>query len=93
MNKLILAFTLALTTVANAQFTDPTVMPKTVPFNDANGTQIGTATFSGNSIYIRNLKSEFVATIVLESDGGQKIYDPNGKVIDALPGRLPESPK
>ena len=64
-------------------------MPKTVPFNDKDGKQIGTATFSRNRIYIRDLNGEWLAQIVFEADGKMTLYDSSGKVLDQLvaPGK------
>jgi hypothetical protein len=58
--------------------------PRTVPFNDAAGTQIGTATFTGNRIYLRDMQSELIAQIVIDRDGTQTMLDPSGKVLDRL---------
>jgi len=62
-------------------------LPKTVPFNDAEGKAIGTATFSLGGIYIRDLKGEPIATIARDRDGKWTLYDPHGKVLDQLPGK------
>jgi len=72
-----------MTTVAAAQtFIE---MPNTVPFNDENGNQIGTAAISSTGIYIRDLKGEFIASIKRDREGRLTIYDPNGKILDQLP--------
>jgi hypothetical protein len=81
-----------MTTAATAQdFTVSTIpmiqieIPKTLPVNNKDGVQIGTGTISGNKIYFRDLKGEFVGTIVNENNK-KIIYDPNGKVVNRLPG-------
>jgi hypothetical protein len=60
-------------------------IPKTAPINNAKGERIGTATMSGNKIYIRNLENKLMGTVVTEADGSKKLYDPSGKVIDEMP--------
>jgi len=79
MRSLITTLALALTTtVAIAQ----SPMPKTVPLNDRDGNQIGTTTFSAGRIYLRDKNGELIATITIDRDGNQIIYDPHGKVLD-----------
>jgi hypothetical protein len=51
-----------------------------------DGQQIGTATFSGNRIYLRNLQNEIFVQIVIERDGTRTMYDVHGKVLDRIPG-------
>jgi hypothetical protein len=66
---------------------DMTIMPpgpRTVPFNDGTGTQIGTATFMGNRIYLRDMTSALIAQIVVDRDGTQIMLDPSGKIVDRL---------
>jgi hypothetical protein len=95
MKTLIIALILATTTAATAQdFTILPILPrqmqeisKTVPFNDKDGNQIGTATISDNKIYIRDLKGEPIATIVREGEK-KTIYDPNGKILDQIGGSV-----
>ena len=65
-----------------------TPMPRTVPFNDADGKQIGTATFSGKHIYLRDAKGELFAQIIIEADGTRKMLDPHGKVLDEIRGEI-----
>ena len=72
--KILIAL-LMLTTTAVAQ------IPKTVDWKE-NGQVIGTATFSGDRIYLRDLKGAHVVTIVVEKDGNTTIYDPSGNVIN-----------
>ena len=57
-------------------------MPKTVPLNDTDGNQVGTVTFSGNRMFLRNAKGELTAQIIVDADGTQKMLDANGKVLD-----------
>jgi len=70
------------TVAAGAQ----TPMPKTVPMNDKSGQQVGTATFSGNRVYLRDSRGELIAQIVIDRDGTRTMYDPHGKVLDQIPG-------
>jgi len=60
----------------------PDALPPSMPFRDANGDAIGTATIWQNRMYIRDPAGELIATIVVEADGSTTIYDPHGKVID-----------
>jgi hypothetical protein len=87
MRPLLAVIILASVTAAAAA---QTPMPRTVPFNDKDGNQIGTATFSGDKIYLRDLKGEFIATVAIAADGTRTLYDPHGKILDRLPGKLPE---
>jgi len=57
-------------------------MPRTVPLNDTDGNQVGTVTFSGNRMFLRNAKGELTAQIIVDADGTQRMLDPNGKVLD-----------
>jgi hypothetical protein len=77
MKALTIILTL-LVTPAAAQST----LPRTVPFNDASGQQVGTATFSGNHIYLRDLEGKHIVTVVLEKDGSRTMLDPSGNVLD-----------
>jgi hypothetical protein len=95
----IVALILTVATVASAQtpwppqtpwpqgkpLTGP-ALPRTVPWTDKNGQQIGTATFSGQTMVLRNLKGDVVASIVTDANGST-IYDPNGKITDHKPRR------
>lgn len=83
MKALILMLALAATPAIAQTFQgqDPG-MPRTVPFNDANGVAIGTATFAGNRIYLRSTAGVLVATIVVDKNGTQTMYDRNGNVLD-----------
>jgi hypothetical protein len=47
------------------------------------GEVFGTVTLSGNNLYLRNLKDEFIGTIV-RRDGKETIYDAKGNVVDSL---------
>jgi hypothetical protein len=61
-------------------------MAKTLPLvNNTTKEKIGTATFSGRSIYLRDLKGEHFATVTVEKDGSRTLTDANGKVTDTLP--------
>jgi hypothetical protein len=59
------------------------VAAQTIPMKK-NGEVVGTATFSGNRIYLRNLKGELLSTIEV-TEKGSTMYDPTGKVTDFLP--------
>ena len=92
MRFIYLVLVLALTAPAAAQ-----QMPKTVKlYDNKSGAVLGTATISGNKIYLRDLKDEFVGTVVL--NGTKKtFYDPSGNVVDGLsiaggPVKLPDEP-
>jgi len=66
--------------------------PRTVPWTDAQGNVIGSATFSGLHIYLRDAKGELFAQVLVEADGTQKLLDPSGKLLDTkLPGKIPEA--
>jgi len=83
--KTLIAIALALmTTAAVAQDFN---WPRTAPFTDKDGNQIGTVTFSPGGIYIRDLNGELVASISRDRDGRYIMYDPDGKVLDQLPGK------
>jgi hypothetical protein len=58
--------------------------PRTVPLMGKNGEQIGTATFTGNRIFLRDIKGELFAQIVVDADGTRTMLDPNGKVLDQI---------
>lgn len=65
-------------------------MPRTVSLFDANTkAPLGTATYSGGRIYLRDMKGEHYATIVM-GPGGQTAYDPHGKVIPMPAAQLPQ---
>jgi hypothetical protein len=80
MKFIVLAITLALIAPAVAQH----VMPRTVPLMGKDGQQIGTATFAGPRIFLRDNKNEIFVQIVIEPDGTRTMYDPNGKVLDRI---------
>jgi hypothetical protein len=63
-------------------------MPRTVPLTNANGEQVGTATFSGARIYLRDNKGELFAQIVVERDGTRTLYDSSGKQLDQIKGDI-----
>jgi len=78
---------LIMTTTAMAQ--EP--MPKTVPWTDAKGESIGTATFWLNRMFLRDTKGELVAQVIVNRDGTRILLDPHGKELDRqLP--LPKDP-
>jgi hypothetical protein len=58
--------------------------PRTVPLMGKDGQQIGTATFSGNRIFLRNQQNEIFAQIVVDADGTRTMYDAHGKVLDRI---------
>jgi hypothetical protein len=58
--------------------------PRTVPLMGKDGQQIGTATFSGNRIFLRNPQNEIFAQIVVDADGARTMYDAHGKVLDRI---------
>jgi len=65
-----------------------TPMPRTVPLvNNTTKETVGTATFSGNSIYLRDIKGELYAIATIERDGTKTLRDPNGKVLDTIPSK------
>jgi hypothetical protein len=78
----ILAILLALMLPAAAQ----TPIPRIVPLLGKDGQQIGTATFSGNRIFLRNKDNEIFAQIIVEADGTRTMYDASGKVLDRIEG-------
>ena len=83
---LTIAFSVAAFAAAEAQsFLLPPrldAMPRTIPWTDTSrAVTNGTATFSGNRIYLRNDKGEHVATLVVGPGGTRTMYDPNGKII------------
>ena len=71
---------LAMTVAATAQ------MPRTVPMHDVNGKPAGTATFSGNRIYLRDIDGKLFVQIVVDADGTRTMYDANGKQLDQIAG-------
>jgi len=60
------------------------ILPRIVPLLGKDGQQIGTATFSGNRIFLRNPQNEIFAQIVVEADGTRTMYDAHGKVLDRI---------
>jgi hypothetical protein len=58
---LIAAIIFAATTTAMAQ-----TLPGTMPWTDAKGNKIGTATLDGLRMYLRDTKGELVATVVVD---------------------------
>jgi hypothetical protein len=83
MKSLVALFTVAMMATAAAQ-TVP--LPKVVHLhNNATKESLGTATISGNRIYLRNKDGEHYATIEQNPDGTRTTYDPNGNVIPVQP--------
>lgn len=81
----------AMLVVLSAQISLPpreVVIPRTVPWTDGKGVAIGTATFDGARMYLRNLKGEHVVTIVTDAHGST-MYDPSGNVLDHRGPGLP----
>jgi hypothetical protein len=60
------------------------IFPRTVPLLGKDGEKIGTATFSGNRIFLRNPQNEIFAQIVVDADGTRTMYDAHGKVLDRI---------
>jgi len=58
--------------------------PRIVPLLGKDGEKIGTASFVGNRIYLRNLQNEIFVQIVVEADGSKVMYDARGKVLDRI---------
>jgi hypothetical protein len=72
---------LALTLPAMAQG----YTPRTVPLiSNTTKEVIGSATFSGNRIFLRNKQNEIFAQIVIEANGGRVMYDASGNVLDRI---------
>ena len=86
MKSLVIAFTIAMLTAASAQ---GIALPQTAPLTDTEGKVIGTATTLGGRVYLRDLKGEHFATIMIGKDGTRMHYDPSGKVLDKIsaPGK------
>ena len=81
MRTLVALFTIAMLTTASAQYPP---LSQTVQLHDkATKEPLGTATFSGNRIYMRDKNGEHYATIEIAPDGTRTTYDPSGKVIAA----------
>jgi hypothetical protein len=45
------------------------------------GETIGTATFSGNTLYLRKSDGELIGSVVTAPDGSRTLYDPSGNVM------------
>lgn len=84
MWKLCFAALLATATMAQAQQLD---VPKTIKLHN-KGVYLGTATMSGNTIYIRNKDGEHIYTTVRNPDGTATTFDTRGNIIApiTLPG-------
>jgi len=79
MKSFVVAFTIAMLTAASAQTPPPL---KTINlYNNATKEPLGTATYSGTRIYMRDKNGEHYATIVVEPDGSNTAYDSDGKII------------
>lgn len=86
MKLSVIVLTLALITPAAAQST----IPKTVKlYDNKSGQVLGTATISGNRVYLRDSKGELVGTAVYVKDK-QTLYDPSGNIVDKLAIMPPE---
>jgi hypothetical protein len=84
---LVTAFVLALALPAAAQ----NRMPQTIPYKDSKtGETIGTATFSGNTLYLRKSDGELIGSVVTAPDGSRTLYDPSGNVMGVT--RVPAGP-
>lgn len=80
MKTLVALFTIAMLAAASAQYAP---LPQTINLhNKATKEPVGTATFSGNRIYMRDKNGEHYATIEYNADGTQTMYDADGKVMD-----------
>ena len=85
MKTLVALFTIAMLTTASAQYAP---LPKTINLhNKATKEPLGTATLSGNRIYLRDKDGAHYATIETAPDGTRTMYDASGKVLDAAPDR------
>lgn len=80
MKSLILAFLLATATMAQAQQLNQSQTIKL--HNKATGEFLGTATKSGNTVYIRNKNGEHIYTTILNPNGTKTTFDPSGNVIN-----------
>ena len=77
--KLAALFVLASVCAAQAQTYKP---PVTIQLNaKSNGERVGTATVSGNRVYLHNAGGDFLGTIEHGKDGTRTFYNPNGKVV------------
>ena len=86
MKTLVALFSIAMLATASAQYPP---LPATVQLhNKATNEPLGTATFSGNRIYLRDKNGEHYATIEYNADGTRTAYDPSGNVIK-LPDLFP----
>jgi len=86
MKALVTLFTIAMVATASAQHPP---LPQTIKLhNKATKEPLGTATFSGNRIYLRDKDGEHYATIEYNADGTRTAYDPSGNVIK-LPDLFP----
>jgi hypothetical protein len=81
MRAYVVAFTLAMTTVAAAQSLLPNPLPKTIKLNDSNGQPAGTGTLWGNTMVLRDTKGELMGTVTFEANGERTFRDPNGQPI------------
>ena len=81
MKTLVALFSIAMLATASAQYPP---LPATVQLhNKATNEPLGTATFSGNRIYLRDKDGVHYATIEIAPDGTRTTYDPSGTVIAA----------
>jgi len=83
----IVLITLALAMIITTATAQQRGMPTTVPLLNKNKERIGTATFFGPRITLRDNQGEVFATLELERDGTRTMYDAHGKVLDRIPAR------
>jgi hypothetical protein len=91
MKTLIIAITLAMTTVAAAQteslffppiFTPGTALPRTIKIVDPDKQLLATATIGPFGTTFRNAKGELLGSTAVDRQTGiRSYYDPNGKVL------------
>ena len=82
MKTLVAAFTLAMITGTAAQ----TPMPSTVPLvNNTTKETVGTATFSGNSIYLRDIKGELYAIATNSATAPRRSAIPTARFSTRFP--------
>jgi hypothetical protein len=86
MTRIFLALVLALS-AATATAAQQRGTPTTVPLLNKNKERIGTATFFGPRITLRDSEGEVFATIVVDPDGTRTMYDVHGKVLDRIEGK------
>jgi hypothetical protein len=90
MRPLLAVIILASMTAAAAAQIPPTItLPTTLPLIDNNTKErIGTATLWDRKMVLRKTDGTFIATIVIERNGTQIMYDESGKILDQIPGNI-----